>query len=482
MVEEKSQSLDATSVSVVKGRLLFHGLRAEEEADIRRWLRAYIHFNGEMREDRLEDAVGFSPQPLDWHRDCAGGLQPNFAFFSTPWQSTYYHDITDQVGMQYPMLRSANALPAALLASFPPSRLQNDHPRSIFPHWPPPDPPIARSDSHADYLSPFSVPHLSNASHSTLYLFHRWIRIKDSPGSRLWFDLFAGDQRSFAELEKDARTCFRRIRWGRGALSQYFAHPFPFPLWPSAALFTAPEAVDHPSKAAAMAAADLELYTRIELGKWAGIYIDFQNWVFHSFGQPRRVRPGRAFDTHEPLPGVEVKAEPQPSIVHITRSRDRGRFVSNPDCLSDAAAALQPPLTVVHCCDWSRPLPELARVFQAADIMLGLHGAGLTNIFLMPPGGVLLELGSFYSFDNNFFGPLSDHLDHLFLRTDARPFSRQGADGYTLSKDFCAATISTALQAWHRIHQPDVRMRNVNRTDALMPDRTQQTAAAKTAA
>merc|ERR1712070_473468 len=48
----------------------------------------------------------------------------------------------------------------------------------------------------------------------------------------------------------------------------------------------------------------------------------------------------------------------------------------------------------VACCDWHAPLCETATIFATADIVIGMHGAGLYNVAMARNGVVLIELKS----------------------------------------------------------------------------------------
>ena len=48
------------------------------------------------------------------------------------------------------------------------------------------------------------------------------------------------------------------------------------------------------------------------------------------------------------------------------------------------------------CCDFAAPLREQARVIGAADLIIGLHGAGLANVLFARRGAILLEYKGFY--------------------------------------------------------------------------------------
>ena len=242
--------------------------------------------------------------------------------------------------------------------------------------------------------------------------------MEHSPAIELLYKLFDGQVSTFNTLESDTLTCFRRIRWGRGVPLHYFARVFPFPLPATAPVWSSAIDTYTPAAAKRLEKADLGLYTDIELGRWAGIMIDFHNYVMHLLGRTRRVRDKRDTNTHEPLPGSAVEPAAAPRILLITRGRPQGRFIANRECLIDAFALLS--LTLTPCCDWQAPLASTIAEFQAADIVVGLHGAGFTNLLWMPPGGVVVEIKTHFNPDNNYFHPLSNHMDHGYLVVDGR--------------------------------------------------------------
>ena len=64
---------------------------------------------------------------------------------------------------------------------------------------------------------------------------------------------------------------------------------------------------------------------------------------------------------------------------------------------------------IIECCDWdlihkslkdkdvntrNKILREYIQKFQDVDILIGLHGAGLTNILYMKPSSILIEFSN----------------------------------------------------------------------------------------
>ena len=452
VVEPKGQTVDLASVGIRSGRIVFYGLSEEQKAEITAHFEPFMHFDGvDARFDQVADVTEFVDGPLDWST-CAS-VQPNYSFFVTPWMTMlYYHVVCEHLINGYANLRSANALPQRLQRTFHSPALASSHHRSLF-HTP--LPPFQTSPST---LSPFTSSHLTDDSHSALYVFTRWHAVDDSAGMTLLHTLFEGDVHPFSTLESSSLTCFRRIRWGRGVPLHYFSRVFPFPLPVSAPVWSSPIDTYTPAAAAQAAKEQLDLYTDIELGRWAGIMIDFHNYIVHMHGRDRRVRHERDSATHEPLASSAVVADASPHVLLITRGRSQGRFIANRDCLITAFAAVS--LTLTPCCDWQAGLASTIASFHAADILIGLHGAGFTNLLWMAPGGVVIEIETSHNPGNNYFHPLSQHMDHYYKLVDGRAYDR-GGDGYRFTPEWCAQLANTTLQAWQYKHTRQGRFSNV---------------------
>ena len=452
VVEPKGQTVDLASVAIRRGRIVFYGLSDEQKAEIRDHFEPFMHFDGIVaRLDKVEDVTEFVDEPLDW--SSCNNVQPSYSFFVTPWMSMlYYHVVCEHLINGYANLRSANALSQRLQSTFDSPALASSHPRSLFHD---PLPPFETSPST---LSPFTSSHLAADSHSALYIFKRWKEMDSSSAMDLLYSLHEGSVAPFSSLESESLTCFRRIRWGRGVPLHYFSRVFPFPLPPSAEVWSSTEDTSTPAAAKRLAASQLDLYTDVELGRWAGIVIDFHNYVMHTLGRDRRVRPQRHSATHEPLADSSVEADASPVILLVTRGTTGGRFIANRDCLISAFAALS--LTLTPCCDWQAPLASTIASFQAADVLVGLHGAGFTNLLWMAPGGLVVEIKTHYNPDNNYFHPLSNHMDHHHTVVDGRPH-HTGDSGYRFTDAWCADLAALTRREWQHKHTEQGRFGNV---------------------
>ena len=461
VVEAKGQTSDFTSVCFSNGRMTLFGLKAEQQAELQRWFEPFMHFDGTtQRYDKVEDVLGFDPRPLNWQTDC-DSVEERYAFFVTPWMTMlHYHVVCEHVINSFANVRSANALPPPPFAS---PVLHSHHPRSVFTL---PEP--LRYPERTEF-SPFEVPHLSNASAPVLYVFTRWHHMQSSAALSILDLIFPGGMRVFDQLQTGKRICFRRVRFGRGPPFHYFNKTFPFPLPPSHPLYSSPlrhggNISSLPEDASWLASHDISLYNEIELGKWAGAMIDYQHWMQHHYGVQRRVRESRHRHTHMPLPGP-LPVPPTPRVLLLRRvGAERGRFIANPQCLRDALGALSPPVELHYFTDYGAPMAAQLAAYRDADVLVGLHGAGFTNMLYMAPGGLVVELQTSFHFDNNFFGPLTGHLDHTHLRIDVRPFlnaNKQDA-GHVLDAAICGNISQQIMSAWGRMHQDRAwRFRNV---------------------
>ena len=469
VIEQKGQTVDFASIGIRNGRLVFYGLSGEQRAELLRWFEPFMHFDGTTaRLDRVEDVTEFVDAPLDWAT--CGAVQSDYSLFVTPWMTMmYYHVVCEHLINAYANMRSANALPQRLLSNHS-SSLAYAHPRSLFYD------PLPPFDSSPDTLSPFTSPHLSADSVPHLYTYTRWNKFEASAGLDLLYSLFDGHVSPFSDLESNTLTCFRRVRFGRGIPLHYMAHVYPFRLPPAAPVWSfryagngsAPldslHATDadpystSPAIAAQLAASQLEQYTTVELGRWAGVLIDFYNYLSLQQGRARRVREGRDPVSHEPIRGLEVAAPQSPNILLLTRGRSMGRFIANPQCIIDAAAARN--LTVVECCNSQAPFVQQQEWYQQADILVGLHGAGFTNLLWMAPGGLVVEVKTHYNPDNRYFEPLGKHLDHAYSLVDGRAFHK-GEAGYHFTDEWCAQLVRTVHERWQWKHSEAGRFENV---------------------
>lgn len=104
--------------------------------------------------------------------------------------------------------------------------------------------------------------------------------------------------------------------------------------------------------------------------------------------------------------------------VYFTRHHARRRRARNE---ADVVAVLRQHDVEVHRIDPSRPWEQM-RVARGAHLILGLHGAELTNVMLMAPGARLLELRHPYEqWFADVYRPLAAMVGVEYHRQDCEP-------------------------------------------------------------
>lgn len=86
--------------------------------------------------------------------------------------------------------------------------------------------------------------------------------------------------------------------------------------------------------------------------------------------------------------GRPINGEAGPSRLYVTRSKARGRKVANEAAVEECLHARG--FVTVAFEDYS--FPEQVALMSSAEIMVSIHGAGLTNMIFMRPGGAVVEL------------------------------------------------------------------------------------------
>ncbi|KAG0493452.1 hypothetical protein HPP92_004446 [Vanilla planifolia] len=101
-------------------------------------------------------------------------------------------------------------------------------------------------------------------------------------------------------------------------------------------------------------------------------------------------------------------------------SRRRSRSFLNEKAMADVAASLGFDVTVAEA-DLGTEVGKFARLVNSADVLLGVHGAGLTNMVFLPVGAVVIQVVPFGSLEwlarDTFMKPVEDlELKYLALR------------------------------------------------------------------
>lgn len=112
--------------------------------------------------------------------------------------------------------------------------------------------------------------------------------------------------------------------------------------------------------------------------------------------------------------------------LYVSRSDARRRRVANEDDLASVLAERE--VETITCSDLSST--EQAQSFADAAIVIGAHGAGLTNLLFASPGTDVIEVfGSNAQLDVSNYRVLAAHLGHGYTRLVADPTGRKWRKG-----------------------------------------------------
>jgi capsular polysaccharide biosynthesis protein len=106
-----------------------------------------------------------------------------------------------------------------------------------------------------------------------------------------------------------------------------------------------------------------------------------------------------------PLPFAEV-----PTVLFVSRAKAPRRFIAQEELMLEMLAPLGVQLVYMEDLDMLQKLQAL----RHCTLLIGLHGAGLTNMLFMPPGGAVLELRFAADAHNNAYFSLADAMGHRY--------------------------------------------------------------------
>ncbi|GJM99768.1 hypothetical protein PR202_ga16898 [Eleusine coracana subsp. coracana] len=81
----------------------------------------------------------------------------------------------------------------------------------------------------------------------------------------------------------------------------------------------------------------------------------------------------------------------RPRLLILSRRPSRGRAFTNERAMADMAASLGFDVRTVEP-DSTTDVSKLARLVNSCDVMVGAHGAGLTNMVFLPAGAVVVQV------------------------------------------------------------------------------------------
>ena len=398
-----SAVVEIRDASFTRGRLHLHGLSADAEREALEHLQPYRHHEEGIgfRFDDLDSAVAFHTAPLNLS-SCTSH-QPRTAVLLSPYlPHCHSHWVMDTLVATFAVLHLAHALPGSA-----------------------PQPPV-------------------------LYAMQRYTRLpvweKGVEGmAELLPAMFDGDVRGFAELQGEGVVCFERLLWGRGPLLhrlpslraleagerengewQLDHSHLPLHQPPTSASAFATLVASHPAQARLLSARP-----------WRDTALAFSRWVSRLHGRPPTPSQSRSCGQDEGRLRVLFIVRPR-----VPRG---GRFVSDVELLQAAFAAHASRVSFSLCCDWSRSLREQLSHFEAADVMVGLHGAGLLNALWMPAGGRVVELAGQHGYGIPWYDLISERAGHRYTQLDARPLYRGDELGHVLNAEFVQLIVHTVL-------------------------------------
>lgn len=106
-----------------------------------------------------------------------------------------------------------------------------------------------------------------------------------------------------------------------------------------------------------------------------------------------------------PLPFAEV-----PTALFVSRAKAPRRFIAQEEQMLEMLAPLGVQLVYMEDLDMLQKLQAL----RHCTLLIGLHGAGLTNMLFMPPGGAVLELRFAEDGHNNAYFSLAHAMGHRY--------------------------------------------------------------------
>ena len=132
------------------------------------------------------------------------------------------------------------------------------------------------------------------------------------------------------------------------------------------------------------------------------------------------------------LTPTQIVTKYRPKVMWITRLTGQRRMGN----LKDVLRYFQiKGFDIIECCDWSLIhkslknddkkmiiLRDYIQKFQDIDILIGLHGAGLTNVLYMKPGSILIELKVPYGFAWASFANIASQMGIAYYTADVRRY------------------------------------------------------------
>jgi hypothetical protein len=144
--------------------------------------------------------------------------------------------------------------------------------------------------------------------------------------------------------------------------------------------------------------------------------------------------------------GTAGKRRPLNVVIYTRGSSGVGRTIAGEDKLRDRLNQLGARALV--CCDFgSITLAQQLGYAVHADVVLGLHGAGLVNSILAPTGVITVELKTYYGYGLTLFALAAEARQGTFVELDIRDYHIWGKPGQSRTHPVDDALIGRVVQA-----------------------------------
>jgi hypothetical protein len=154
-------------------------------------------------------------------------------------------------------------------------------------------------------------------------------------------------------------------------------------------------------------------------------------------------------------------------VIYTRGSSGVGRTIGNEVLLRDRLVQLG--ARAVICCDFRAvTLPQQLGYAMHADVVVGLHGAGLVNSIIAPGGVITVELKTAYGYGLTLFALATEARRGTFIEVDVRDHHIWGKPGqgrnHPVDEDLVGRVVA-ALQL--ALHRQEEERRNSTITSAL---------------
>jgi hypothetical protein len=160
---------------------------------------------------------------------------------------------------------------------------------------------------------------------------------------------------------------------------------------------------------------------------------------------------------------LEQQSAPQPiRAVFVVRKQSRtdARWYTASGLGNLTQAFNRSGVTLEPCCNFKRESPcAQAKPFLNADVVVGLHGAGLANAALANEGAVVVELKDAFKRQSSLFKKVAQGRRGAYVWANTQPGESEGR-GQTMSPDLAEATAQCAVALWHQGQEETRRRRH----------------------